>query len=384
LRSKFKIKWRAFFLAGCTTLLFSSTQVQQCSDYLSYQQIYDASTNEFSLLNFLRIDTVFYNLSSLWQSFVDYRKYDLFVASYQTISLTILIAAIYVFCGKWRNTILFLNLFGSLQFYHLSLCTLRQGLSSGITVLLLILIFKREELLSANQKIADDQLTEQATLSTDNPLRKKDSQIVNFMNAKRPSNLHSKNTLFVLNTSIIFTTLLSANTHWTGVIMAMIIYAIKYLYKIRLDRKRVLLPVIMAFIVLLPIFSIIGNRIEVYLAELGTGYGEKIALTVISDLVLVLMIFNNMFKNPDVSIKSIAYLSLLLISSLIIFLKVITLFGFGLALRLILGLTTIQLICLPVLLNNLSFLLRLSIIALISIPYVVFIFSNNTEKFISI
>ena len=136
--------------------------------------------------------------------------------------------------------------------------------------------------------------------------------------------------------------------------------------------------------IVLPVFSIVGNRVEVYLAEVGAGYGEKIALTVISDLVLLFMIFNNMFKNPDVSIKSICYLSILIISSLIVFLKIIKLFGFGLALRLILGLTTLQLICLPVILNNLSFLLRLSIIALISIPYVVFIFLNNTEKFISV
>jgi hypothetical protein len=249
---------------------------------------------------------------------------------------------------------------------------LRQGLSSGITALLLILIFRREDLLSANLRTEDDSSV------------KKGIAPVHFLNVKRGFNLPHKNTLLTLNVLIIITTLLSANTHWTGVIMAMIVYAIRYLYRVRIDRTRVLIPAIIAVVILLPVFSIIGNRIEVYLAEAGAGYGEKIAFTVISDLVLMFMILNNMFKNPDFSTKSISYLSLLVISSLIIFLKVITLFGFGLALRLILGLTTLQLICLPVILNNLSFLLRLSIIALISIPYVIFIFLNNTEKFTSV
>jgi hypothetical protein len=266
----------------------------------------------------------------------------------------------------------------------LSLCTLRQGLSSGITVLLLILIFKREDLLSTNLQVEDDLLIEKSPISVYDSSTKNSITSFQLFKAKRGLNSQSKNTLFSLNIAIIITTILSANTHWTGVIMAMIIYAIRYLYKIRVYRKRVLLPIILAFMILLPVFSVIGNRIEVYLAEAGAGYGEKIALTVISDLALILLIFNNMFKNPDVSTKSICYLSLLLISSLIIFLKVITLFGFGLALRLILGLTTLQLICLPVLLNNLSFLLRLSIIALISIPFVMFIFLINTEKFIAV
>jgi hypothetical protein len=261
---------------------------------------------------------------------------------------------------------------------------LRQGLSSGITVLLLILIFRREDLLSANLRIENDPLIEKILPSPAEPLIKKGITPAQFLNVKRESNPQRKNTLLTLNILIIITTLLSVNTHWTGVIMAMIVYAIGYIYKVRIDRKRVLIPVILTFVILLPVFSIIGNRIEVYLAELGAGYGEKIAFTVISDLVLLFMIFNNMFKNPDISIKSICYLSLLIISSLIIFLKVITLFGFGLALRLILGLTTLQLICLPAILNNLSFLPRLSIIALISIPYLVFIFLNNTEKFTSV
>jgi hypothetical protein len=350
--------------------------VQQCSDYLSYQQIYDASTSEFSLLNFFKVDTIFYNLSSLWQSFVDYRKYDLFVASYQTISLTILITSIYFFCGKWRNTILFLNLFGSLQFYHLSLCTLRQGLSSGFTVLLLVLVFKREELLSFNHKI---RIELESNPSTENSL----SSIYSF-NLKKISIAQYKNTLFALNTSIIVVTLLSVNTHWIGIIMAMIIYTIRYLYRVRIGREKVILPVLIFFVVLSLALSIVGYRLEVYLAEVSAGYGEKISLTVISDLVLISMLFFNKLKNPGVSITSICYFALLIISSIIIFLKIITLFGFGLALRVILGLTTLQLICLPVMLNKLSFLFRLSILALISIPYIIFIFVNNTEKFISI
>jgi hypothetical protein len=257
---------------------------------------------------------------------------------------------------------------------------LRQGLSSGITVILLILIFRREDLLSANLITEDNPLIKKnASPSPADLLIKKGIAPVEYLNIKRGSNPQSKNALLTLNIFIVITTLLSVNTHWTGVIMATIVYAIRYLYKVRIYRKRVLLPVILAFVILLPLFSIVGDRIEVYLAETGGGYGEKIAFTVISDLVLIFLIFNNMFKNPDISIKSICYLSLLVISSLIVFLKVITLFGFGLALRLILGLTTLQLICLPAILNNLSFLLRLSIVALISIPYVVFIFLNKTE-----
>ena len=313
----------------------------------------------------------------MWQSFVDHRKYDSFVASYQTISLTILIASIYFFCDKWRNTILFLNLFGSLQFYHLSLCTLRQGLSSGFTVILLILVLKREELLYFNShKIKNEVENEPST-------EKRLSSIYS-LNIKNLSSSQRQNTLFALNTSIVISVLLSINTHWLGIIIAMIIYAIRYLYKVRTGRERLILPVLISFVVLFPALSIVGYRLEVYLAEASAGYGEKISLTVVSDLVLIYLMSLNKLKNSDTSITSICYFALLIISSLIVFFKIITLFGFGLTLRLILGLTTLQLICLPALLNELSFLFRLSILALISIPYIIFIFLNNTEKFISI
>ncbi len=327
-------------------------------------------------MNFFKVDTIFYNLSSLWQSFIDDKKYDLFVASYQTISLIILISSIYFLCGKWRNTILFLNLFGSLQFHHLSLCTLRQGLSSSLTVVLLILVFKREELLYFNHK--------SRSKLKDQPSTGKSLSSIQSLTTKKISSSQPQNTLFILNTSIVILTLLSINTHWLGIVIAMIIYTIRYLYKVRTGREKVILPVLVFLALLFPALSVVGYRLEVYLAEASSGYGEKISFTVVSDLALIALILSNKLKNLDISINSICYFALLIISSLIISLKIITLFGFGLALRPILGLTTLQLICLPPLLTKLNFLSRLSVLALISLPYVAFIFLNNTEKFISI
>jgi hypothetical protein len=279
---------------------------------------------------------------------MDYRKYDLFVASYQTASLVILMSSIYYFCGRWRNTILFMNLFGSLQFYHLSLCTLRQGLSSVFTVLLLILVFQGEETFNAQNK-----------------------------------------TVFLgFNASLIILTILSINSHWTGIVMAMIIYAIRYFQKIRIyGSKRFIIAAVLAFAILPSLFSVIEGRLDVYLAESGTGYGEKIFLTSISDLALILMVLLNKFNKlskPDISVTAICYVALIIISSLLILFKIITLMGFGVALRMILGLTTLQLICLPVLLNNLSISFRILIIGLISTPYLVFIFLTSPEKFIPV
>lgn len=348
LRAKSKINKSPFFLASVITLIFSATQVQQCSDYLSYKQIYDASNGEFSLSNFFKVDTIFYNLSSLWQSLIDYKKYDLFFASYQTISITILVYGIYHFCGKWRNTILFLNLFGSLQFYHLTLCTLRQGLSSGFSVLLLILVFQGKEMLLSQSKI----------------------------------------TPFALNTCIAIITLLTINTHWTGVFIAMTIHAIRYFQEIRKTKTiRIIFTTLISFILLASTFSIAINKLNVYSIEAGTGYGEKIFLTLINDIGLILVIFYgrlNKLKTPDTSVVSICYLGLLIISSLLIFFKILTLFGFGVGLRVILGLTTLQLICLPAILNNANISVKLLIVVLMSTPYLVFIFVSSPERFIPV
>jgi hypothetical protein len=353
-RPQCKVSKSYFFFAGFISLIFSLTYVQTCSDYQSYQEIYNESNDTFTFLNFLQVDRLFYNLSSLYQSVIDYTKYDLFVALYQTASLIILFYSIYHLCHKWKNTILFLNLFGSLQFYHLSVCTLRQGLSSALTVLLCTLLF--------NQSI------ERSTL------------------------LHSKNKyiFYSFNAISIFIGFLSINAHWTGIIVSATIYGIKYFQDIRLSEKiiiiRKVIYIVTIFLTVL-IFTLpaIIMKLNIYLSESISGYGSNIYLTVISDLVLICIAYSDnfkKFKRADHSSVSICWLTLLCSSILLVCLKMLTFLGFGFGIRIILGLTTLQLICLPVLLEKLNLLLRLFVVFLIATPYLIFIFVFGTEKFV--
>jgi hypothetical protein len=332
-----------YFLGSVSLLLFSLNYIQECTDHFNYEMAYVKYKDSYNVLNFLQPDNLFGNLASLWQYIFDASAthVDPFLTSYQTLSLFILIICIYSICNKWKSTVLFMSLFGSLQFHHLSICSLRHGLSSSITIIIFALIYKRHE---------------------------KSTKISNKL-----SSLYK--ILFVI---------VAVNAHWTAIIIIPLIYLSVVLEGIfKNDRARVPLLLLTCLIVVVLLFLmiiILQSQLEFY-SEQSIEYGARIHFTAINDI-LLLFVANRISGHENFSERELALLKQLKVMSiLLVAMKIITFIGFGAGVRIVMGLHIIQIFCIPALLNKLDISSKIITLFMLSIPYLFFIFSSKVEIF---
>jgi EpsG family len=338
---KKEIQRLLYFLGSVSLLIFSLNYLQECTDHFHYEIAYVKYKDSYNILNFLQPDSLFGNLASLWQSIFDLSAthVDQFLTFYQTLSLFILIICIYFICGRWNNTVLFMTLFGSLQFHHLTICSLRHGLSSSITIIILALIYKDRNIKALNKL----------------------------------SYLYK--TLFAI---------VAINAHWTAIIIIPLIYSpvvIEIILKSYKDRiKLLLLTCLIIFILLLLTIIILQSQIEIY-REQSIEYGARIHFTAINDI-LLLFITNRISRRENFCESELFMLrQLKMMSILLVVMKVVTFIGFGAGVRIVMGLHIIQLMCLPTVLNKLDIPSRITTLFMLSIPYLFFIFSSKVETF---
>jgi hypothetical protein len=326
------------YIATCIVSVFFLLSYNLfCSDFLQYETIYGWSENQFGFLQFFQVDRLFQNIASLWQSFFDPRRFDLFVSFYQTISFSVLAYSIYCFCGKWCNTILFVSIFGSFQLQYLTMCSLRQGLSSSLSTLLLIALYKNNEI-SKNQAL----------------------NLVKYL-------------LLIL---------FIVNAHWTGILLVPVIYASHFLMKTASFGKNARLRIALFSLLILTgllgsILPVFYSRTAIYL-EGASGFGARIYITAVIDFYIIFIVFFHARNNPNFALCQ-KLNQLIITSSILIILKIATLFGFTDAVRLVMGVNIIQILCLPELLDRLSLSLRILTVFIISLPYTVFLFVFASE-----
>ncbi|MGC8451451.1 MAG: EpsG family protein [Cylindrospermopsis raciborskii] len=369
-----------FFLSSLGVILFSITHVSICSDYSSYEQIYSSAFNgSINFSDVIGLDASYRTLASIWGSLIPLDldfvlSYHLFTAVYQTTSILILVVFLFFFCPRWKNTLLFFILFGSLQFQHIILCGIRHGLSSSITVLLFF-------------------------------------AFINFI-TKREGYL-----------SIVFLALLSVFTHWQAVIVILIIILLQIVTSksftsvfrsktLKLFRSKIILvPVFtLIFIVLYAAPQIFTNlvigfseivlsgqagRISIYLdSSLDFEYGTKSSLLFYIDMILIYfslfrgeIIKSRLSKGNDetdfnycTQCKLLDWIGYLSIVNLIV--KLLLAVGLGTLLRLSATIHLLQIFCIPVLLDSLKMKSRVVLVLLMSLPYLYFLFFISAEKFL--
>lgn len=373
-----------FLISSSGVLLFSLTHVSLCSDYSSYKQIYDASRNiPLSLHSLVGLDGSYRMFASVWSllskglSLDSYTSYHFFTAFYQASSIFILVLLIYSFFPRWKNTLLFLVLFGSLQFYHVILCAIRQGLSASFLAVFLMILM---------------------------PEAKMRGKIKKFI------------IVFLMFYLAIF-------SHWQSLILILLILLF-FLPSLKLPKSRLISKVIKSRVILLiaafalfivayfyaveiasqlirPLASIVlsgqSNAIEIY-TDFGNqgSYGTRFFWTSYIDLIFIYLslsrrkslnkLLHSKFGNslPD-SRNQISFLNLIVYFSLInLVLKSLMLSGLGVLIRLSISIHLLQILCIPSLLDRMRKPMSIAFIALISLPSVLFIFLVSNSGFLNI
>jgi hypothetical protein len=370
-----------FFLSFVGITIFSVTYVQTCSDYESYRQIYE-NTSIVETTSFLGIDKSYLFFGFTWDSLVGKylnqdANYNIFSALYKTVSIVLLLILVRFFHPKWQNTITFLALFGSMHYYHIISCTIRQGLSNSFSVWLILLM-------------------------------------IHFADSRKKY----KNQSFLRYILVGALVLASIFSHWQGIPISLVIFSIFLLKQIskkfsirsikKLFRSRLLLiTLILLIFFLIYVFPSFFTRyiilnfsqlfvadqystIELYTELTDGGYGQKIGFTFYIDLLLIFLssgIMRQLSSRIEITEESHnqEYLKwLIYLSCFSLFLKALTIAGLGTLVRLIAAIYILQIFCLPSLLNQLTKKMRLILIALMSIPYLYFIFFVSYEEFMII
>jgi hypothetical protein len=312
------------------------------------------------------IDKAFIALSATWKLLFNALDFSLFMRVYQTIGLGLIIFSISRL--SWSNTVMFLIIFGSLQFYHLSLCASRQGFSSGFVAIIFSLAIE-----SLNSKI-------------------------NFV----------KSFKFMFMFGGLF--LLSIYTHWTGLLMGIIFY-ISFVFSRNIlsfkpQKKNIFtksfkwgfqIPVLIATVSTIFYFSrslAAFERLNIYLSQTGEEYGNKIAYTFFADIIFLLMSIyeikaiskkldnkNKATDFPGYSGNFHIAVALALISLLSLFFKLIAFLGYGITIRIVIELTMLQYLFLPTFLERIKKPVRFLIVLLLSVPYLYFIFFVSQQEF---
>lgn len=354
----------SFIIVSSGILYFSLTHNLLCSDYDSYSSIYNQIYTSTPIEELIGIDRSFMALAIIWQLIFS-EDFSTFLRVYQTIGLGLIIFAISRLSWVWSNTVLFIIIFGSLQFYHLNLCASRQGLSSGFVAIIFSLAIERY---NSNR---------------------------NFV---KPFNL-----MFI--GLIIF----SIYCHWTGIIMGFIFYAIilfseksvsfkthnKNIFKsLRLFFGILILLIIVGVILYYGRSSIEFEKINLYLSEAGGGYGTSIPYTFFADIIFIVMSIyyikatykkldadNDVNGFPEYSVKSFPVVALILISVLSLFFKLIAFLGYGTTIRIVIELTMLQYLLLPIFLEKTKILARSLVVLSLSLPYFYFIFFVSQQEF---
>lgn len=347
-----------FIIVSSGLLYFSFNNNLLCSDYGSYLSIYE---NDYRIGTSLQIEEIigidksFILLAIIFKSIFDSSDFSLFLRIYQTIGLGLIIFAISRLSLIWSNTVLFLIIFGSLQFYHLNLCAVRQGLSSGFIAIMFVLAI----------------------------------------------NSSKKNSLKPLNFTSIGLFLLSIYCHWTAIIMGFILYISVFLdrnifffksYAKNSYSKLIIYSLGIPILILL--FLIPFEKIYSYLSETGGDYGRSISFTFFVDIIFIVISFyyvkiirqkfdieTNTNEFTEYSSSSFSLVALIFISVISIFLKLLSFLGYGTAIRMIIELTMTQYLLLPVLLEKIKKLIRPLVILLLSAPYFYFIFFISQLEF---
>lgn len=378
----------SFFFSSLGVVLFSLSHVSLCSDYSSYKQIYTASLNgTTTFIDVIGLDKSYQTLAGIWGSLVAYLKldfilgYNLFTALYQTTSILLLILFLFFFFPKWKNTILFFILFGSLQFQHIIVCGIRSGLSSSLTILLFF-------------------------------------TYMSFMSERRSTNKNNKSFL-----PLVFLALLSAFAHWQAAIAILIIAFFEVIMSksFTLVAQAITLGLFTRKITLVLLFTLTGitlyfypqifsssvlsfsaiflqaqyQKISLYLDEGAFSfYGTRLSVTFYIELVIIYLYFKKeplmrMIVNKEKSqsnsldyaqYKLLAYLGYLSFLNLIVKLLLST--GLGVLLRVSVVTHLLQIFCLPVLLDSLKMRSRVILVLLMSLPYLYFIFFVSKERFL--
>jgi hypothetical protein len=356
----------SFIIVSSGLLCFSLTHNLLCSDYDSYSSIYNQIYTSTPIQELIGIDKSFTALAIIWQLLFN-DDFSIFLRIYQTIGLGLIIFAISRLSWVWSNTVLFLIIFGSLQFYHLSLCASRQGLSSGFVAIIFSLAIER-----SNSKI-------------------------NFV----------KSFKFMF----IGLFLVSIYCHWTGIFMGVIFYGTvvfsQNLFSFQPDPKKVSTKPSRLFFRVLILLTLIGvilyfgstsiefEKINLYLSEVGGGYGTNISYTFLADILFIFMSFyyiKTTYRQLDLSqteandfsqysVNSFSIVALILISILSLFFKLLAFLGYGTAIRIIIELTMVQYLLLPILLDKTKILARSLVILFLSSPYLYFIFFISEQEF---
>jgi hypothetical protein len=356
----------SFMIVSCGILYFSLNHNLLCSDYDSYSIIYDNVYTSTPIEEMIGIDKAFIALSATWKLLFNVLDFSLFMRVYQTIGLGLIIFSISRL--SWSNTVMFLIIFGSLQFYHLSLCASRQGFSSGFVAIIFSLAIE-----SLNSKI-------------------------NFV----------KSFKFMFMFGGLF--LLSIYTHWTGLLMGIIFY-ISFVFSRNIlsfkpQKKNIFtksfkwgfqIPVLIATVSTIFYFSrslAAFERLNIYLSQTGEEYGNKIAYTFFADIIFLLMSIyeikaiskkldnkNKATDFPGYSGNFHIAVALALISLLSLFFKLIAFLGYGTTIRIVIELTMLQYLFLPTFLERIKKPVRFLIVLLLSVPYLYFIFFVSQQEF---
>jgi hypothetical protein len=379
-----------FSASSLGIIVFSLTHVSLCSDYFSYIQIYSAAGNELHLSSFLTIDGAYKVLATTWKILVDGFQirlsrldyYHFFTALYQSFSILLLILLIFRISYRWRNTLFFLTFFGSLQLQHIILCGIRHGLSSSFLALSFFALLRWIQL--GKSKSGASQLFASLCLFS-----------------------------------------LSVFSHWQAIIIGFIVfsyllYKSKYLNVITkfflLNKKPVIVIALLALFsviyvfpnlfvstIISPFSSIfsrdISYRIGLYSSLTSEGsYGTRAGLlTLFIDIILLYLSFQKLkylnfyLKSNNNSTRSETLYShrvfldwMIYLSIINVLAKLLVIAGMSVLLRVSLTLHLMQIICLPALIDNLKFKMRIPLVFIISLPYSIFIFLVSGEKFLKL
>lgn len=404
-----------FLFSSVGIIVFSATHVSLCSDYGSYQQVFASRQNlqTLDVGNLIQVDGLYTTLAGVWSLSIGklltvsgISSFHLFTAYYQTATIVILIITIYFFYPRWKNMLLFMILFGSLQFQHIILCGIRHGLSSSLVSLTFI---------SFHKVFASEE--------------KKPNWVV-----------------------LVCLALIAMFAHWQAIIILllfMFFWLIRSAKRLtgfsipKIFRSRFTLVLILPYICLLVYLSyqlIISylilplssnllssqySRIELYVSGGWSGYGTRIALTSYLDIMLIYLSFriiqrirnidkilvhfpfsriqkilkkdvlylnskNELYleENKDCKINKLNFsdddnlflIWIIYFSVLNLFTKIIVYAGVGVLIRVSVSIHLLQILCLPFLLKNLGIRTRLFLFLLSSAPYVYFVLFVAGDK----